>query len=157
MREALAKEFRLARTKLHNPLIVNRTLHAKIQRLDRCRIESVTPDELDVLWDVVQSLKINSGKAKLVTNTKALAHVLTELVVPIDRSYTGAFLFRFAAEFDKSGTEKQIFYTAFSAFREIAQKIDLAKYVSPAPDWSTTRPKVIDNAIIGLVEHVRIH
>ncbi len=67
-------------------------------------------------------------------------------------------MFRFAPEFDNRETERSLFYTAFSAFQKIAQKVDLAKYLAATPnltDWNTTRPKVIDNTIIGFVEHVR--
>ena len=64
--------------------------------------------------------------------------MLTELVVPIDRTYTGTFLFRFATEFGNQEAEKALFYTAFSAFRWIAQRIDLGPYVSggwPVPKF----------------------
>ena len=115
----------------------------------------MTPADLNVLWDLVNRLKCNEAQAKLVVNTKALAHVLTKLVVPIDRTYTGTFLFRFALEFDNQQAEKALFYTAFSAFRWIGQRIDLARYVSDGDDWNTTRPKVINNAMIGFVEHTR--
>lgn len=68
---------------------------------------------------------------------------------------TAAFLFRFAPEFDDAEDEKELFYTAFSTFRWIAQRVDIARYVSDANDWNTTRPKVIDHAIVGFVEHTR--
>jgi hypothetical protein len=63
---------------------------------------------LDILWNVIEHLTLNDGRAKLVVNTKALAHLLTALVVPIDRMYSAAFLFRFASEFDdaEGGSQK---------------------------------------------------
>lgn len=158
LRETLRTDFGLQRTDVKNSLIVPDALRADIERLETCRIESATRRDLDLLWSVIQSLRLNSKRAKVVINTKALAHVLTELVVPIDRRYTGAFLFRFASEFDDDTTEMLLFYTAYSAFRRIAQRINLQEYVSISPsasDWNTTRPKIIDNAIIGFVEYAR--
>lgn len=156
LRRALSEEFGLARTGLHDPLVVDANLYSAIEQLDGIRLEDATQGKLDVLWSVIEHLKINEARAKLVVNTKTLAHVLTELVAPIDRTYTGTFLFRFAPEFDNPQDERALFYTAFSAFRWIAQRVDLARYVSDTDDWNTTRPKVIDNAIIGFVEHTRI-
>jgi hypothetical protein len=161
LRGALSNDFGLARTGLHNPLVIAPGLFPAIQQLDGVRLEDASADTLRVLWDMVEGLQFNEAQAKLVVNTKALAHVLTELVVPIDRTYTGAFLLRFPGEFDGVSrdilrtNEKQIFYLAFSAFRWIAQRVDLAKYISIADDWNTTKPKVIDNAIIGFVEYIR--
>lgn len=155
LRLALADDFGLARTGLRDPLVFADDIRPSIQQLGDVRLEDVTPAEINVLWDVVKQVECNEAQAKLVVNTKALAHVLTELVVPIDRTYTGTFLFRFAPEFDNQQAEKALFYTTFSAFRWIAQRIDLARYVSDGDDWNTTRPKVIANAIIGFVEHTR--
>lgn len=156
LRRTLSVDFRV-RTRLRDPLVVPDALHQCIQQLDGVRLEDATPAILDALWDLIEHIQLNEGRAKLVVNTKALAHVLTELVVPIDRTYTAAFLFRFGPEFDEPRDEKEIFFRAFSVFRSIAQRVDLVRFVSGANanDWNTTRPKVIDNAIIGFVEHTR--
>jgi hypothetical protein len=162
LRDALHNEFRLQRHPLNAPLVVNAALHNQLRTLDGVRLENATQNELDLLWNLLVNLDLRAQHAKLVVNSKALAHVLTELVVPIDREYTAAFLFRFAREFDDDPHgqghphERSVFDAAFRAFQRIARAIDLAPYVSNNPhNWNTTRPKVIDNAIVGFVEYAR--
>ena len=87
LRGALANEFGV-RTALNNPLIIDAKFHADIQGLAMCELKSARATDFDRLWRLVDSLKINSNKARLVPNTKMLAHVLTELVVPVDRTHT---------------------------------------------------------------------
>jgi hypothetical protein len=113
LRQALTNDFRVGRTGLRDPLILDPLLYPIIQQLDGIRLEDVRRGHLDVLWNVIEHLTLNDGRAKLVVNTQALADLLTTLVVPVDRMYTAAFLFRFAPEFDDAQDEKELFYTAF--------------------------------------------
>jgi hypothetical protein len=120
LRGTLAATFNVGRPwPLHDQLTVNCNLHGMIQELDGCLLEDATPADLQVLWYVIEHLELNDAQAKLVVNTKALAHVLTKLVVPIDRTYTGAFLFRFAREFDNHQDEQSVFCVAFSTFQRM--------------------------------------
>jgi hypothetical protein len=45
----------------------------------------------DALWDIIATLHISDNHAKLVSSTKALHHLLPDLIVPMDRAFTGAF------------------------------------------------------------------
>ena len=88
LRGALANEFGV-RTALNNPLIIDAKFHADIEGLAMCELKSARATDFDRLWRLVDSLKINSNKARLVPNTKMLAHVLTELVVPVPYIHSG--------------------------------------------------------------------
>src|SRR5579884_1775574 len=45
----------------------------------------------DDLWSLISELRTTAAKARLVSGSKALHLLLPDLVVPIDRRYTGAF------------------------------------------------------------------
>src|SRR5260221_103336 len=49
---------------------------------------SLAPRTTAALWELSSTLGIVENQAKLVAGTKALHHILPELVVPMDREYT---------------------------------------------------------------------
>jgi hypothetical protein len=99
------------------------------------------------LWRLTSSLAIVRNDAILVPCSKALHHILPELVVPIDRAYTGRF-FNFHPPYFQYRQEA-IFSEAFCRLRQIATAIDLDQYIGSG--WNTSRTKVLDNAIVGFV------
>ena len=106
------------------------------------------------LWDLIKKWKIADCKRKLVSGTKTLHLLLPDLVVPVDGRYTGAFLFRYATEFDDADDEQEIFRIAFEAFRTIAKAVGPEKYVGTHP-MHTSTTKVIDNGVMGFVARTR--
>ena len=122
---------------------------SEIGELDRFTIDQADLDVRAVgerLAELVQGLEIVENKARVVPGSKALHHVLPDLVVPIDRAYTQKFFewptsrFQYAPE--------GCFVEAFEAFVKIAQATNPKQYVGAG--WYTSRTKVIDNAIVGL-------
>ena len=99
------------------------------------------------VWRVLSGLQIADNKATLVPTTKALHHLLPELVVPIDREYTQRFFGWHNPEF-QSG-QAACFAQAFEVFARVARAVDPEKYVGDG--WNTSRTKVIDNAVVGLL------
>lgn len=100
---------------------------------------------------LAQSLDIVANKARIVPGSKALHHLLPELVVPIDRAYTQQF-FQWANPTFQNFPER-CFKEAFDAFAQIAREANAAQYVGEG--WYTSRTKVIDNAIVGLWRWVK--
>jgi hypothetical protein len=94
---------------------------------------------------LAQSLEIVDNKARIVPGSKALHHLLPELVVPIDREYTQRF-FQWATPTLQNSPER-CFREAFAAFATIAREANPVQYVGDG--WYTSRAKVIDNAIVG--------
>jgi hypothetical protein len=94
---------------------------------------------------LIFSTDIVKNKTKLVSSTKALHHILPDLIVPIDREYTQRFFGWDNTEFQYY--QKECFEKAFRSFAWIANKVNLDQYISEG--WNTSRTKVIDNAIIG--------
>lgn len=104
---------------------------------------SGTAEELARL---IQGLDIVENKNRVVAGSKALHHLLPELVVPIDREYTQRFFGWQNPRFQYFPEE--CFVEAFHTFVEIARATDPAQYVKQG--WYTSRTKVIDNAVVGL-------
>jgi len=132
-------------------LVERRQFHAE---LARCRLQLARLGGLTLasdgagrtgVWDLVQHLEITNNRAKLVALTKTLHHLLPDLVVPIDRAYTGTFFAYNVAEFQVS--QRPIFDTVWAAFSRIAGEARPTRYVGDG--WNTSATKVIDNAIIG--------
>lgn len=127
-------------------------LHAKgktIEDLDGIAIDHPSLDLHAVgttLARLAQSLEIVSNKARIVPGSKALHHLLPELVVPIDREYTQRF-FEWANPTLQNFPER-CFREAFTGFAAIARAANPAQYIGDG--WYTSRTKVIDNAIVGL-------
>ena len=104
------------------------------------------------LWAVLAAMSIVDNKAPLVPCTKALHHLLPELVVPMDREYTRTFFGWHAPEFQgqgRPGGQRSVFTKIFSELVRIARATSPESYVSAERPWRTSRTKVLDNALVG--------
>jgi hypothetical protein len=120
----------------------------EICALDGLSIDDGTLDVATVsgrIWKIIDGLAIVSNKTKVVSGTKALHHLLPDLVVPMDRAYTQRFLGWHNPEFQSK--QKEFFRTAFQMFVQIARANNPAQYVGSG--WCTSRTKVLDNALVG--------
>ena len=97
------------------------------------------------LWSLIDKLRITATGVRLVACTKALHHLLPNLVVPMDRQFTGAF-FGWNT-YDWQAKEERVFKSAFVVFCEIARKTNPSRHVGAG--WNTSPAKVVDNAIVG--------
>jgi predicted nucleotidyltransferase len=97
------------------------------------------------LWDVISKLQISKSQAKLVSSTKALHHLLSDLVVPMDRKFTGAFFGW--NNYAWQAAQEESFRTAFKHFVRVARATNPAQFVTTG--WRSSLTKVIDNAIVG--------
>jgi hypothetical protein len=133
----------------------------EIIALEGILIDNADASTGDRLWRIIRSLDIVLGgrtlkptQSKIVGGSKALHHLLPELMPPIDRAYTAPFLLRTQPQhFQNPSQEAETFRLAFESFRTIAESVNPNQYVGRNP-WNTSRTKVIDNAIVGLVRHL---
>jgi hypothetical protein len=107
------------------------------------------------VWKIITHLDIARLRTtrkfvrnKVVGGTKAVHHLLPDLVFPIDRKYTETF-FEWGS-FDIHPEE--CFKSAFHSVSEVARKVGLEKYLETG--WRNSRAKILDNAIIG---YCRVH
>jgi hypothetical protein len=114
------------------------------------------------LWSVISRLKLGmSEDARIVIGSKAIHHLLPELLPPIDRRYTLRFFL--GRETLGSEPEQAAFREIFPRFAQIASECEplidqLMKETSPSGPYMRTSPtKVIDNAIVGFgINRLRI-
>ncbi len=99
------------------------------------------------LWGLIEQLDLVENKAKLVAHSKALHHLLPDLLPPIDRAWTGACFFYLHSPEMQYGQEAW-FRKAWNAFVYIARKAEAGRYVTH-DGWRTSRSKLLDNALIG--------
>jgi len=123
---------------------------SSIASLEQFRLDSPALDPViaDELWKLVDSLEIVENDAKLVASTKALHHILPELVVPMDRAFTRVFFGWHVPQFQYQ--QKKAFYTAHQQFARIAREANPAQFVGLG--WRTSLTKNIDNALVGFCQ-----
>jgi len=101
------------------------------------------------LWQILSRLVVSRSRIMLIANSKALHHLLPDLVPPIDRQYSLRFFFNHNRIYD----EKRQFIIIYMSYYAIAHQMreSIANLVRESRDWNTSETKVIDNAIIGYV------
>ena len=130
------------------------------------KLSRVPNDELSglagELWSVISQMKLGKSEgARIVIGSKAIHHLLPELLPPIDRRHTLRFFL--GREMLGSVGEQAAFLEIFPRFARIASEceplIDELMNETPASGryMRTSATKIIDNAIVGFgVERLRI-
>ena len=114
-------------------------------RLDAPDLPSDTADRL---WQVIESLGVVENKAKIGAGTKTLHHLLPDLVIPMDRAWTGKFFQLHPPEWQDSGNQRRTFRRVHGQLARVAQQVQPAQYVT-GQGWRTSQTKILDNALIG--------
>ncbi|MDQ3485126.1 MAG: hypothetical protein M3445_06905 [Actinomycetota bacterium] len=94
---------------------------------------------------LIRVLAVVDNKSLIVAGTKALHHLLPDVVPPMDRRWTGAFFGWSPA--DPQTRQTAIFSEAYRSFVEIARATDPSRLVGAG--WRTSTTKVLDNAIVA--------
>jgi hypothetical protein len=124
------------------------------QRLQACEPEvaaltglSIEEDSLDVTGKIdrlISELCIVNNKSLIVPGTKALHHLLPDLVPPMDRRYTGAFFGWWPI--GPQDRQTKILTTAYGSFASIARAVKPSRLVGDG--WRTSSSKLLDNALV---------
>ena len=120
----------------------------EINKLDEKNIQKVK----DRLKDLFHNLVVMKSPMKLVGISKALHHLLPDLVPPMDGNYT-LYFFYGNSNYSESNQEKK-FFEMFDKFCFISKKLYLTNK-DLKKQWDTSIPKLIDNAIIGFIPQDR--
>ena len=129
----------------------------QIQEIESRRILEIELQHIDEvaqhLWSVISRLKVGIGKTKIVSGSKALHHLLPDLVPPIDREYTIRFFYNHTTL--NRGDEKP-FKEMYPRFHHIAISCRAEIKSRIGRGMNTSITKVIDNAIVGYcLEHLK--
>lgn len=127
----------------------------KRHRLALAALEKYTIDNLEnvaavtkSVWQLIESIQIVENKSKIVSGSKALHHLLPDLVVPMDRRYTQVFFGWNVYQWQHN--PETCFSEAFEAFVSIARAATPRHFVGAG--WRSSATKVIDNAIVAFVQ-----
>ena len=118
------------------------------------RIDNIKNDQVVFvalkIWSVIENLQIGVGETKIVSGSKALHHILPDLIPPIDGQYTLRFFYNNRGTALSQGDEIA-FKEMFPYYCKIAsaRTKSIEKYVGYG--MNTSKSKVIDNAIVGFV------
>lgn len=121
---------------------------AYLSGLEAWRIDQTVPSEAEVsahVWGIMERLEIVENKNRIVACTKALHHLLPDLVPPMDREHTQTFFAWANPEFQYH--PKECFRFAFETFARLVRAVNPSAYVGTG--WRTSMTKVLDNAVIG--------
>ncbi len=141
------------------------------KKLRNYRIDACTVDEynkyINELEKAYFNLKVSISNATIVANSKVLAHILPNLIPPIDRQYTIRFFTQDNKEFfTKTGYYKQVNIPKnskeqFSDFRSYCCKIkrmfDYSNHKVLSIDketFNTSYPKIMDNLIVAFIKSI---
>jgi len=114
-----------------------------------------TSDESQIaaeVWSVIKRTRVSASETRIVAGSKALHHVLPNLIPPIDRRYTMGF-FVGHTNIDQIGGGERIFEEIFPLLSEIgrARAEEIHATVAGGGFMETGPAKVIDNAIVGFM------
>lgn len=117
------------------------------------RIEYITGNEIDSIIESLNvicfSIKGSTSKSHLVSSSKTLAHILPNLVCPMDRQYTLRFF-----KFRSKDTENDIFKFVMRSMWDFYQNSNNLKSVQSllGQTFNENYPKIFDNLIIEYVK-----
>ena len=133
------------------------SLHAVAPMLEELwplHIARLPPGGADQLarrvWQVIAELRVSTSGTQIVAGSKALHHVLPDLIPPIDRQYTLRF---FTGNTTLATGDQRAFLAVFPDLVEIAERSHeaIGRALSRGGVMATGPTKVIDNAIIGFM------
>lgn len=114
------------------------------KRITELSIDTPIANQLQVL---IENLKIGQGETKIVFNSKAIHHLLPDLMPPIDRQYTLLFFYNSTSP----PRIEDCFSEIYPEFISIALKRKDSIHKKVGKGFHTSETKVIDNAIVGYV------
>lgn len=118
-------------------------------------LESLVISDLDdpvsvanTIWEAVNDAHLSDTATQVVAGTKALHHLLPDLIPPVDREYT----IRFCHENKMMNMgDEAAFKEVYPVLAEIARRTKGHLTVNDRSPFNTSPTKVLDNAIIGYV------
>ena len=122
------------------------------------RITRVSPGDADdlatALWEIISRLRVSTSATRIVAGSKALHHVLPDLVPPIDRQYTFQF---FTGQKSLYRGERVAFLEWFPLLCEIATRSarTIEAGMARGGFMATGEAKIVDNAIMGFMQRGR--
>jgi hypothetical protein len=97
------------------------------------------------------NMKVMESKRKIVGVSKTLHFLLPDLLMPMDSKYTMTAFYGYNKYSSEAKDEFKVFQDIFEQSYKITKRLDLTPEDADGTLWKTCIPKLIDNAIIGLL------
>jgi hypothetical protein len=129
------------------------TQEEEIQSLQSLKIDEIPDDSINLitsrLWTLIDNIQVGIAETKIVSGSKALHHMLPELVPPIDREYTLMFFYNHKT---LNRGDEVAFKEIYPYFQQISKKCkkEITRQMGRGM-INTSKTKIIDNAIISYV------
>ena len=141
------------KTKLVNFVKFRDSIYSQKEKILDIKDEKITELSQDNfitnrLQEIIGNLKIGEGDTKIVYNSKALHHLLPDLMPPIDRQYTLQFFYHST----NPSNIDNCFSEIYPYFISIANSNKKIIHKNIGNGFNTSKTKVIDNAIVGYVK-----
>ncbi len=141
----------------------------QLKLLSALRIDSCTQDEyashINQLEKIYYHLKVSISGATIVANSKTLAHILPNLIPPIDRQYTIRFFtqsnkdfFTISGDFKPVNLPQSIQEQFFDfkkyccGIKVLFDRCDSNLFSIDKDSFNTSHPKIMDNLIMAYVK-----
>jgi len=135
------------------------------------KLEDISQDEYSHIIDGLRipynALKVSISKATIVANSKTLAHILPDLIPPIDRKHTVRFFTQeYRNFFRENGKYKDLtlpsdknsqfvlFKNVCCEIKNLMDECDLKIFELNENTFNTSYLKIIDNMIIAYIKNV---
>ena len=100
-----------------------------------------------ILWDIIGNFRVSKGDARIVSGTKAIHHLLPDLLPPMDNEYTGRFFLGYGIGQGGKAVFKKLYLAIADLSQTFRENKQLMKKVGQG--YNTSLPKTMDHAIIG--------
>jgi hypothetical protein len=135
-----------------------RTIRGKLTKAASLTPGKLTPSDWPLIYDIFRGIKVMASGTTIVGNSKVMAHLLPNIVPPIDREYTLNYLFGsgnlqndLTKEWDLMKKILTEFFYPIAADSAFAVQAT-TWMAAPAFPWDTSPLKVIDNLLIGAMK-----
>lgn len=127
-----------------------------ILKLKPYELESISLEELENIREpmisLFSSLDVMESNARLVGVSKTLAHLLPDLIPPMDRGKVNVFFYGNTNLPTNARGETRRFWELLKKFHFICKEVKLTRKNRKFEGFSSSIPKIIDNAIWGFLE-----
>lgn len=103
---------------------------------------------LNRIQEICFGLNVSVSKSKIVGNSKALAHILPNLVPPVDRQYTIRFFAEKLSDFKGIAEEQKFYIHILKKCYEFAHLLIKDPAIKIDKQFNSSLPKIFDNLVM---------
>ncbi len=119
-----------------------------IKKLDLRDFEEEPTDLLNEITEICFKLNVSISNSKIVGSSKTLAHIIPNLVPPVDREYTIRFFSEALYDFSGLEEQKKFYRHVLKQCHSFVRKLDYNDMALIDDKFNSSAPKMFDNLIM---------